>query len=159
VTLHPAQILPYQDVAAEVKRQVSQRSAEKLAVAAAGEKLAALEKDPKNASGFSGASWISRNKPGNLVGSSMDEVMSISPDKLPAIVSVANPGVGTTIYRIDQVRQPSAVDAKVHKAQAQQIQALAAQSEFAGFMAYWRSDAGVKVINPLKPSSSGAAGS
>jgi hypothetical protein len=159
VTLHPAQILPYQDVAAEVKRQVSQRSAEKLAVATAGEKLAALEKDPKNASGFSSASWISRNKPGNLVGSSMDEVMSISPDKLPAIVSVANPGVGNTIYRIDQVRQPSAVDAKVHKAQAQQIQALAAQSEFAGFMAYWRSDAGVKVINPLKPSSSGAAGS
>ena len=34
--------------------------------------------------------------------------------------------------------------------QAQQIQALAAQSEFAGFMAYWRDAAGVKIINPLK---------
>jgi hypothetical protein len=159
VTLHPAQILPYKEVATEVKRQVSQRAAEKLAITAASEKLAILEKDSKNTAGFSGASWISRNKPGNLVGPSMDEVMSVSADKLPAFVSVSNPGIGTTIYRIDQVRQPSAVDAKVYKAQAQQIQALAAQSEFAGFMGYWRNSAGVKVINPLKPSSSGSAGS
>lgn len=159
VTLHPAQILPYQDVAAEVKRQVTQRAAEKLAVAAAGEKLAALEQDPKNTAGFGSPSWISRNKPGSLVGPSMDEVMSVNASKLPAVVSVANPGVGTTIYRIDQVRQPSVVDAKVRKAQAQQIQALAAQSEFAGFMSYWRKSADVKVINPLKQASSASAGS
>ena len=158
VILHPAEILPYQEVAAEVKRQVIQRSAEKLAFAAASDKFVALEKDPKNAAGFSAASWISRNKPGNLVGSSMDEIMAINADKLPAVVSVSNPGLGTTIYRIDQVRQPTAVDAKVHNAQAQQIQALAAQSEFAGFMAYWRNSAGVKVINPLKPASSSSVG-
>ena len=159
VTLHPAQILPYSEVATEVKRQVSQRAAEKLAVAAASEKLAALEKDPKNVAGFASPSWISRNKPGSLVGPSMDEVMSVNVSNLPAVVSVANPGVGTTIYRIDQVRQPPTVDAKVHKAQAQQIQALAAQAEFAGFMGYWRNSAGVKVINPLKQTSVGSAGS
>ena len=128
--------MPYKDVASEVKRQVSQRAAEKLAIAAANEKFATLEKDPKNAAGFGTANWISRNKPGSLVGPSMDEIMSVNVDKLPAVVSVSNPGVGTTIYRIDQVRQPTAVDAKAHKAQAQQIQSLAAQSEFAGFMAY-----------------------
>lgn len=89
----------------------------------------------------------------------MDEVMAINTDKLPAVVSVSNPGVGTTLYRIEQVRQPATVDAKVHKAQAQQIQALAAQSEFAGFMAYWRNSAGVKVINPLKAANPGSAGS
>lgn len=159
LTLHPAQVLPYKDVAAEVKRQVSQRAAEKLAIAAASEKLAALEKDPKNVAGFGSATWVSRNKPGSLVGPAMDEVMSVNASTLPAVVSVTNPGVGSTIYRIDQVRQPSAVDAKVQKAQAQQIQALAAQSEFAGFMAYWRNSAGVKVINPLKQASSGSAGS
>ena len=159
VTLYPAQVLPYKDVSAEVKRQVTQRAAEKLAIAAASDKLATLEKDPQNSAGFGSATWISRNKPGSLVGQSMDEVMSVNANKLPAVVSVANPGVGTTIYRIDQVRQPSSVDAKVHKAQAQQIQALAAQSEFAGFMSYWRNSAGVKVINPLKQASSGSAGS
>lgn len=159
VTLYPAQVLPYQDVAAEVKRQVSQRAAEKLAITAASEKLAALEKDPKNVAGFGSATWISRNKPGSLVGSSMDEVMSVNASALPAVVSVTNPGIGSTIYRIDQVRQPTAVDARVQKAQAQQIQALAAQSEFAGFMAYWRNSAGVKVINPLKQAGAGSAGS
>lgn len=159
VIFHPAEILPYKDVAAEVKRQVSQQAAEKLAIAAATEKFAALEKDPKNVVGFGAANWISRNKPSNLVGPSLDEIMSVNPDKLPAVVSVSNPGVGTTIYRIDQVRQPAVVDPKAHKAQAQQIQALAAQSEFAGFMGYWRNTAGVKTINPLKQVNSGGAGS
>ena len=156
VVFHPAQTLPFKDVAAEVKRQVSQRAAEKMAVAAAAERYASLEKDPKNAGGFANPIWVSRNKPANLVGGALDDVMSVNPDKLPAYVSVANPGVGTTLYRVDQVRQPNSSDAKVHKAQAQQIQALAAQSEFAGFMAYWRDSAKVKVINPLKASSNSA---
>ena len=156
VIFHPAQTLPFKDVAAEVKRQVSQRLAEKLAVSAAADRYAALEKDPKSASGFASPIWVSRNKPGNLVGGALEDVMSVNSDKLPAFVSVQNPGVGTTLYRIDQVRQPTGVDVKVQRAQAQQIQALAAQSEFAGFMAYWRDVAGVKVINPLKAPSSGS---
>jgi hypothetical protein len=82
--------------------------------------------------------------------------MSVSQDKLPAYVSVASPGIGTTLYRVDQIRQPTGIDAKVHKAQSQQIQALAAQAEFAGFMAYWRDSANVKTINSLKPPSTGA---
>lgn len=156
VTFHPAQTLPYKDVAAEVKRQVSQRLAEKLAINAAADRYALLEKDPKSASGFASPVWVSRNKPANLVGGALDQIMSINTDKFPALVSVSNPGVGTTLYRVDQVRQPTGVDSKVHKAQAQQIQALAAQSEFAGFMAFWRDKAGVKVINPLKSMSSGS---
>jgi hypothetical protein len=89
----------------------------------------------------------------------MDEVMSVTESKLPAVVAVSNPGVGITLYRIDQLLQPTTMDAKVYKAQAQQIQALGAQSEFAGFMGYWRNGADVKVINPLKQASSGSAGS
>ncbi|WP_114636866.1 SurA N-terminal domain-containing protein [Polynucleobacter necessarius] len=156
VTFHPAQTLPFNEVAAEVKRQVSQCMAEKLAAAAAAKRYASLKKDPKNAAGFARPIWISRNKPGNLVGGALDSVMSINPDKFPALVSIQNPGVGTILYRVDQVRQPTGVDAKAHKVQAQQIQVLAAQSEFAGFMAYWRDIAGVKVINPLKVASSGS---
>jgi hypothetical protein len=155
VTFYPAQTLPYKDVATEVKRQVNQRSAEKLAITAASERFATLQKDPKISSGFASPIWVSRNKPSNLLGSALDDVMSINPDKLPAVVSVSNPGVGTTLYRIDQVRQPPSGDAKVYKAQAAQIQLLAAQSEFAGFMSYWRESANVKIINPLKPTNTG----
>jgi hypothetical protein len=156
VIFHPAQILPFADVSAEVRRQVSQRAAEKLAIAAAAERYAELKKDPKSASGFATPVWVSRNKPANLVGSALDDVMSVSQDKLPAYVSVDNPGIGATLYRVDQIRQPTGVDAKVHKAQSQQIQALAAQAEFAGFMAYWRDSAKVKTINSLRPPSTGA---
>lgn len=155
VTFYPAQTLPYKDVATEVKRQVNQRSAEKLAITAASERFAILQKDPKISTGFAGPIWVSRNKPSNLLGSALDDVMSINPDKLPAVVSVSNPGVGTTLYRIDQVRQPPSGDAKVYKAQAAQIQSLAAQSEFAGFMSYWRESADVKIINPLKAANTG----
>ena len=155
VTFHPAQTLPYKDVATEVKRQVSQRSAEKLAITAASERFATLQKDPKISTGFASPIWVSRNKPSNLLGPALDDVMSINPDKLPAVVSVSNPGVGTTLYRIDQVRQPPSGDARVYKAQAAQIQSLAAQSEFAGFMSYWRESANVKIINPLKPANTG----
>ena len=156
VIFHPAQTLPFAEVSVEVKRQVSQRAAEKLAVAAAAERYTELQKDPKSMSGFGAAIWVSRNKPANLVGSALDDVMSLSPEKLPAYVSVANPGIGTTLYRVDQIRQPTGVDGKVRKAQSQQIQALAAQAEFAGFMSYWRDGAKVKTINPLKPPSTGA---
>ena len=156
VTFHPAQTLPFADVASEVKRQVSQRAAEKLAVAAAAERYEELKKDPKSTTGFGSAIWVSRNKPANLVGSALDDVMLVSQDKLPAYVLVDNPGVGATLYRVDQIRQPTGVDAKIHKAQSQQIQALAAQAEFAGFMAYWRDSAKVKTINSLKPPSTGA---
>lgn len=155
VTFHPAQTLPYKDVATEVKRQVSQRAAEKLAIAAANDRYASMQKDPKNNSGFGAPIWISRNKPSNLLGTTLDDVMTIHPDKLPSVIIVSNPGVGSTLYRIDQVRQPPSSHPKIHKAQASQIQALAAQSEFAGFMSYWRDAASVKVINPLKPVSTG----
>lgn len=155
VTFYPAQTLPYKDVATEVKRQVNQRSAEKFAITAASERFATLQKDPKISTGFASPIWVSRNKPSNLLGSALDDVMSINPDKLPAVVSVSNPGVGTTLYRIDQVRQPPSGDVKVYKAQAAQIQLLAAQSEFAGFMSYWRESADVKIINPLKAANTG----
>lgn len=47
IAFHTAQTLPYKDVAAEVKRQVSQRLAERLAINAAADRFTALEKIPK----------------------------------------------------------------------------------------------------------------
>jgi hypothetical protein len=150
--------LPYSAVASEVKRQVTVRSAEKLASAAAAERFIVAEKNPSSATGFSSPIWVSRNKPASLIGPALDAVMAVDPSKLPMVVSIANAGSGTTLYRIDQVRQPPAADAKVRQAQSQQIQALAAQAEFVGFMSYWRNEANVKIINPLKQSSSSSSG-
>jgi len=158
VAFHQAQVLPFDEVSGEIKRQVTQRAAEKLALNAAAEKLSTLKTDPQNAAGFAKAFWVSRNKPGSLAGAAMDQIMTVDAKQLPAVVSINNPGVGATLYRIDQIRQASGVDPALHKAQAQQIQALSAQEEFAGFMSYWRDAANVKIINPLKPMNTGNAG-
>jgi len=158
VAFHPAQVLPFDEVSNEIKRQVTQRSAEKMATNAAAERLSALKADQQNTAGFAKAFWVSRNKPGTLAGAAMDQIMTVDAKQLPVVVSVNNPGVGATLYRIDQVRQAAGTDPALHKAQAQQIQALSAQEEFAGFMSYWRDAANVKIINPLKPMNTGNAG-
>jgi len=158
--IHPASILPLKDVMAEVKRQVSLQLAEKLATTAAAERFAALQKDPKNTAGFSAAVWISRNKPVNLSAESLDAVMAADAAKLPVPLSIANTGAGTTLYVVGEVRPAAALDPKVQQAQAQQINQMAAQVDFASFMMHWRDSAGVKMINPLKQASTNlAAGS
>ena len=83
--------------------------------------------------------------------------MAANPAKLPVAISVSNSGNGTTLYLISQIREPIVRDEKIHKAQALQMQAFSAEEEFAAFMAHWRDVAGVKVINPIKSSSSGSA--
>ncbi|MBJ7379439.1 MAG: peptidylprolyl isomerase [Polynucleobacter sp.] len=152
----PARTLPFAEVSAEVKRQVSIREAAKLATNAAKERLAVLQKDPKEVVGFSKANWVSRNRPLDLQGPAIDAVMALDAQKLPALVSVNSSSQDVTIYRVDQVRQPTTVDSKIRDAQAQQIQALAAQAEFAAFMTNLRSAAKVKLINPLKASNASA---
>ena len=157
VGFHPASTLPFKEVAEEVKRQVSLRAAEKLASNAASERYSALQKDPSSSSGFSPAFWVSRNKPADIVGATLDEIMAVNPAKFPVAISVSNAGSGTTLYLISQIREPMVRDEKIHKAQAQQMQAFNAEQEFAAFMAHWRDVAGVKVINPIKSSSQSSA--
>jgi len=150
-TLYPAKVLPYKEVSAEVKRQFSVKAAQKIAAEAAGIRFEALQKNPNDTNGFAKAVWVSRNKPTDLLAPQLDAIMAVDPAKLPVVVSSTNSDGGITLYRVDQVRQPPASDAKVRAAQAQQIEALAAQAEFAAFLNHMRILANVKVVNPLKP--------
>ncbi len=147
---YPAKVLPFKDVSNEVKRQFSLKAAQKLAAEAAGTRFEALQKNPNDTAGFGKATWVSRNKPADLLGPQLDSVMAVDPAKLPVVVSAQGSDGGITLYRIDQVRQPPAGDPKVRAAQARQMEALAAQAEFAAFLNHMRLLADVKVINPLK---------
>ena len=149
VTFYPAKVLPYKEVSAEVRRQFSLKAAQKLAAEAAGTRFEALQKNPNDTNGFAKPVWVSRNKPTDLVGPQLDAVMAVDPAKLPVVVS-AQGSDGITLYRIDQVRQPPAEDPKMRAAQAQQMEALAAQAEFAAFLNHMRILADVKIVNPLK---------
>jgi len=149
VTFYPAKVLPYKEVSTEVRRQFSLKAAQKLAAEAAGTRFEALQKNPNDTNGFAKPVWVSRNKPTDLVGPQLDAVMAVDPAKLPVVVS-AQGSDGITLYRIDQVRQPPAGDPKMRAAQAQQMEALAAQAEFAAFLNHMRILADVKIVNPLK---------
>jgi hypothetical protein len=150
LAFYPAQVLPFKEVSNEVKRQFSLKAAQKLAAEAAGTRFEALQKNPNDTSGFGKPNWVSRNKPADLVGPQLDAVMAVDPAKLPVVVSTQSSDSGITLYRIDQVRQPPAGDPKVRAAQAQQMEALAAQAEFAAFLNHMRILADVKILNPLK---------
>jgi hypothetical protein len=107
VSNHQAQAaLPLSAVQTEVKKQVSLRLADELASKVAQEKLQALQKNPAEATGFSSAKWVSRNKPTDLNAPAMDAIMAPEVSKLPVVVSAPLNGGGLAIYRVTKIQQP-----------------------------------------------------
>ncbi len=151
VANHQAQAaLPLSVVQAEVKKQVSLRLADELANKAAQEKLQAVQKSPAEATGFTGAKWVSRNKPTDLNASAMDAIMGLEVSKLPAVVSAPMNGGGIAIYRVTKVQQPVKSDPKLRAEQAMQVAQLGTQAEGATYFDSVRDRAGLKQINQVK---------
>jgi len=146
----PRAALPFATVEADVKKQVSLRMAEELAVQAGRAKFDVLQKTPAETAGFGPAKWVSRNKPADLTAIAMDAVMSVDANKLPAVVAANANGGGVTIYRVSKIQQPANSDSKIRAAQAQQITQLSMQAEAAGYFESVRDRAGVKLINQVK---------
>jgi hypothetical protein len=137
-------------VAPDVKKQVSLKMAQDLAIKIGQEKLQALQKNPADVAGFGAAKWVSRNKPTDLTGAAIDAVTSVDSTKLPAVVSAEATGGGLAIYRVTKIQQPSKADPKLRASQAQQIAQLGTQSEAATYFDSVRERAGVKQINQVK---------
>ena len=60
-----------------MKRQVSNRMAQDMAVKAGQERLDVLKKNSSDVSGFSGPKWVSRNKPTDLTPEAMDAIVAV----------------------------------------------------------------------------------
>jgi hypothetical protein len=151
VTAHkPQAALPLTQIEADVKKQVSLRMAQELAIKTGQERFEALQKNPSESAGFSSAKWVSRNKPADLTASGMDAVMSVNSQQLPAVVSAqANDG-GFAIYRVNKVQQPSQSDPKLRANQARQVADLSSQAEAAAYFESLKDRAGVKQVNSVK---------
>ncbi|MEY4699370.1 MAG: hypothetical protein RIR85_790, partial [Pseudomonadota bacterium] len=151
ITAHnPQSAMPFNAVAPDVKKQVSLKMAQDLAIKIGQEKLQALQKNPADVAGFGAAKWVSRNKPTDLTGAAIDAVTSVDSTKLPAVVSAEATGGGLAIYRVTKIQQPSKADPKLRASQAQQIAQLGTQSEAATYFDSVRERAGVKQINQVK---------
>ncbi|MEY4625214.1 MAG: hypothetical protein RL061_739 [Pseudomonadota bacterium] len=151
VSNHQAQAaLPLSAVQTEVKKQVSLRLADELASKVAQEKLQALQKNPAEATGFSSAKWVSRNKPTDLNAPAMDAIMAPEVSKLPVVVSAPLNGGGLAIYRVTKIQQPIKSDSKLRVEQAMQLAQLGTQAEGATYFDGVRERAGLKQINQVK---------
>ena len=150
VTGHQAQqALPLATVASDVKRQVSNRMAQDMAVKAGQERLEAIKKNSSDVSGFSSAKWVSRNKPTDLTPEAMDAVVAVDVGQMPSVVGVNTP-TGFALYRVNKTQKPSSSDAKLRMGQIQQVAQLSSQAEAAAYFDGVRARAGVKQINPVK---------
>jgi hypothetical protein len=150
VTGHQAQqALPLATVASDVKRQVSNRMAQDMAVKAGQERLETLKKNSSDVSGFSGAKWVSRNKPADLTPEAMDAVVAVDAAQMPSVVGVNTP-TGFALYRVTKTQKPTSSDAKLRMGQIQQVAQLSTQAEAAAYFDGVQERAGVKQINPVK---------
>ncbi|MEY3848046.1 MAG: hypothetical protein RL615_1036 [Pseudomonadota bacterium] len=150
ITHKPQAALPLSQIQADVKKQVSLRMAQELAIKTGQERFEALQKNPSESAGFTAGKWVSRNKPADLTASGMDAVMSANAKQLPAVVSAqANDG-GFAIYRVNKVQKPLQADAKLRTNQARQVADLGAQSEAAAYFESVKDRAGVKQVNSVK---------
>jgi hypothetical protein len=151
VTTHkPQAALPLNLIQADVKKQVSLRMAQELAIKTGQERFEALQKNPSESAGFTAGKWVSRNKPTDLTASGMDAVMTVNSKQLPAVVSAqANDG-GFAIYRVTKVQQPAQADPKLRANQARQVADLSTQAEAAAYFESVKERAGVKQVNSVK---------
>jgi hypothetical protein len=78
---------------------------------------------------FSKPTWVSRNKPADLVGEPFERVFGVKENNLPKVVTSNLPGVGFAIYKINQVRAGELVNPNVLLQQQQQIAILSGQAE------------------------------
>jgi len=111
VEYKPATPRPFDEVKAEIRRQLERKAASELAQAAGKEKLAALEGGKNAAVSFGKPVTLTRNQaqPG-VPPDALARVFQADPTKLPAYVGVPSPA-GYSIYKVTKVTSPPPADA------------------------------------------------
>jgi peptidyl-prolyl cis-trans isomerase D len=107
VEYRPAKRKPFESVQAEVRANVVDAEARKLAIAAGAKRLAELRAGGA-ATGFSEAQGISRAAATTVPAQAVDAVFKLPTDKLPAYVGLDIGARGYSIYALVKVTDPSA---------------------------------------------------
>ncbi|NUT59822.1 SurA N-terminal domain-containing protein [Herbaspirillum sp. C9C3] len=141
----PVSKRPFEEVKAEVQKDVVAAEEQSLAVKAGQERLAQLQaKD--DASGFSEPKVVSRVKSDGWTQEAFNAVMKADTAKLPVYVGAETRGLGYQIYRITKVEQPKTVDTARRKAEQEQITAALSQQDALGYLDYLREKAKTKLL-------------
>jgi peptidyl-prolyl cis-trans isomerase D len=144
----PAAKRPFEEVKDEVRRQVTQAEAAKLAVKAGEARLAELKAKPGDA-GFGAAKTVSRGKADGLPENLLAVVMKADAGKLPAFVGTELPGQGYAIVRINKVAQPEKPDQAKRQAGQEQLGNMLAQQEMQAYVDVLKEKAKAKILKPV----------
>ncbi len=100
VNYTPASTRSLDNAQSEIKAVLTQEEAQKLAVIAGEEKLAALRKQPSD-QGFGEKTWVSRPQPRDVDWQAIKEIFKTDVRQLPAFAGINLGARGYVIYRID----------------------------------------------------------
>jgi peptidyl-prolyl cis-trans isomerase D len=110
----PAAPRPYDEVKAEIRRQLERRMASEAAERVGREKLALLQQgksDKEAGIAFAKPIELARNQAGALVSpDALAKIFQTDPTRFPAYVTGSNPRGGFSIYRVTKVIEPSSLD-------------------------------------------------
>ncbi|MGB7479316.1 MAG: SurA N-terminal domain-containing protein [Burkholderiaceae bacterium] len=154
----PAAKRPFEEVQAQIRKQVVQDEAARLARESGKSRLAAL-KAKDDASGFGAEKTVSRSKDGGLDPQAQATVMKADVRQLPAYAGVELADGDYAILRISKVVQPANPDQARRQAEQQQLANVLAQEEMTAYIDVLKQKAKVQILKPVtaEPEADGAA--
>jgi peptidyl-prolyl cis-trans isomerase D len=140
-----ANVLPFDEIKGEVRRQVQIDKALKLAEQEGKATLERVKKGDDKGLVWSTPTLVSLGNPGALQAEAARDVFSADPAKLPLYVGVPGDKGRFVVYRVSKVIEAPEPSAEVRKALAKQIAQLAAQQQFDAYTQTVKASMGVSV--------------
>ena len=142
----PAAVRPLPEVAAQIKLQVEQREAARLAREAGEKRLADLNRVASDA-GFGPARTISRTRPEGLPATALNAVMRAPTGKLPAFVGAELDGGSYGVFQVLSARVPEKTDPTQAQAQARALAQAYGAADDVAYVAAVRSKHKAQVVH------------
>jgi peptidyl-prolyl cis-trans isomerase D len=146
VDYKPARARPFDDVKAEIRRQLERRAASELAQAAGKAKLALLEQGKDAGVSFGKAATLTRNQPQpGYPPAALAVIFQADAKKLPAYAGSPNERGGYSLYRIERIIEPPAPDATRLNAFSDRVGEQMGRELVAAYIASLKAKADVKI--------------
>ena len=145
----PAAPRPFDEVKAEIRRQLERKFATEAAERVGREKLALLQQgkgDKEAGLAFAKPVEVTRNQAGpGFTPDALTRIFQAEPKSFPAFVTGPNPRGGFTIYRVTRVIEPQGLDAARLKLAAERMGDQLGREFANAYLASLRARADVKI--------------
>ncbi|MEW6313159.1 MAG: SurA N-terminal domain-containing protein [Pseudomonadota bacterium] len=144
VEYKPASTRPFDEVSKAIVDKLTREEAHKLAIAAGQAKLDQLTQGKDVGLAWGPAQTISRERNPGISSQVLQQVFRTDTGKLPAYAGVETPQ-GYTLVRISKIIEPGTITDEQRRAFTLDLFRLAAQDEFASYLATLRANADVQI--------------